>query len=107
MNRRYSYAFFISIVMLFQIGCDFSSRDDSSSAITNTADEDSASQIPEERKILTEDDIFLRKAFQYNQYTLDDEYPYQDTVRYFQWEKIKKEIAHIETQLPTVETGAF
>lgn len=96
MNRRYSYAFFFSIVMLFQIGCDFSSRNDSSSAITDTVNEDSASHIPEERKTLTEDDIFLQKAFQYNQYTLDDEYPYQDTVRHFQWEKIKKGIAHIE-----------
>jgi len=64
--------------------------------MSGMADEDSTDHIAEERKTLTEDDIFLQKAFQYDQYLLDDEYPYKDTVRYFQWEKIKVEIAQLE-----------
>lgn len=40
--------------------------------------------------------FFYKKAFQYDQYLLDDEYPYKDTIRYFQWEKIKVEIAQLE-----------
>jgi len=96
MNRKYSNTVFFLIIMLFQIGCDLSIRNDDSSVVSGMADEDSTDHIAEERKTLTEDDIFLQKAFQYDQYLLDDEYPYKDTVRYFQWEKIKVEIAQLE-----------
>ncbi|MDD3969325.1 MAG: L,D-transpeptidase [Proteiniphilum sp.] len=41
-------------------------------------------------------DIQLKKELEYDQYTLDDEYPYRDTTRHFQWEKIKEKIAQIE-----------
>lgn len=42
------------------------------------------------------DDIDLRKELTYDQHTLDDSYPYKDTTRLFQWDKIKEHLAHIE-----------
>ncbi|MDD3900445.1 MAG: L,D-transpeptidase [Dysgonamonadaceae bacterium] len=99
MIRSNSYTFFFSIVLLLQLGCDLGNRNNSVSAGTVIVDEDSTKHILQKRKILTKDDIVLQKAFKYDQYTLNDEYPYKDTVRYFQWEKIKKGIAHIENEI--------
>ena len=50
---------------------------------------------PEIKEILPEDIIF-EKALLYDQYTLEDKYPYKDTVRVFQWDKIRKELAKVE-----------
>lgn len=38
---------------------------------------------------LRKSDIVIEKAFLYDQYTLEDTYPYRDTVRYFQFDKIQ------------------
>lgn len=78
---------------MFQAGCKpgDSMEPDSSLVVIDS--------IAPERKKRIEwrgDDIQLRKELEYEQYTLDDEYPYKDTVRRFQWEKIKEQIAHIE-----------
>lgn len=45
---------------------------------------------------LTAEQIALSKAISYNRYTLEDEYAYEDTVRVFQWDKIKEQLAIIE-----------
>jgi len=54
--------------------------------------------IPEvlEKQLLTADDIKLSKDFLYDRYTLDDIYPYKDTVRSFKWEVIRTCLAYIE-----------
>lgn len=52
--------------------------------------------IEEKEPILSWSDIIIEKELLYNQYTLEDTYPYKDTVRKFQWEKIKGELARIE-----------
>ena len=59
----------------------------------DTAQQDSEAA---EQRDLTGAEIELTKAFSYNEYTLDDEYPYEDTVRTFQWDKIKAQLAVIE-----------
>lgn len=41
--------------------------------------------------------IIIEKAFTYNQYTLQDAYPYKDTVRVFQWDKIRSRLALLES----------
>lgn len=41
------------------------------------------------------DDIKLEKEFLYDQYTLEDTYPYKDTTRQFQWDKIKEKLAFV------------
>lgn len=42
-------------------------------------------------------DIRVSKELLYDKYTLDDIYPYKDTTRCFQWDKIKKGLALLET----------
>ncbi len=54
-------------------------------------------QTEEKRATVRPDEIVLEKAFLYDRHTLADQYPYKDTVREFQWEKIKKELALLET----------
>lgn len=56
-----------------------------------------AEENSEEAKLLPEDIIF-EKDFLYNQYTLEDTYPYRDTVRVFQWDKIRTELAKLENE---------
>lgn len=50
-------------------------------------------------KQYTKDDIILNKSIKYEKYLLDDEYPYKDTIRRFQWEKIQECIAVIENAM--------
>ena len=52
--------------------------------------------LPFERKPLTTADIILAKELLFDKYTLKDEYPYQDTVRSFKWDAIRKCLAFIE-----------
>lgn len=52
--------------------------------------------LPFERKPLTGADIILVKELLFDKYTLKDEYPYQDTVRSFKWDVIRKCLAFIE-----------
>ncbi|WP_304383819.1 murein L,D-transpeptidase, partial [Phocaeicola sartorii] len=41
-------------------------------------------------------DIRLDKELLYDKHTLEDTYPYKDTTRHFQWEKIKERLALLE-----------
>ncbi|MCD8044190.1 MAG: L,D-transpeptidase [Tannerellaceae bacterium] len=49
-----------------------------------------------EIKNITPEDIIIEKDFLYDQHTLQDEYPYKDTTRRFQWDKIKEGLALLE-----------
>jgi len=53
-------------------------------------------EIKVEKKLITAADIVLKKELGYDKYTLEDQYPYKDTTRVFQWEKIKEKLAFIE-----------
>lgn len=50
----------------------------------------------EELKEILPGDIVIEKNLLYDQYTLEDKYPYKDTVRVFQWDKIRNEVAKVE-----------
>lgn len=50
----------------------------------------------ERKRPRTADDINLSKEIAFDKYTLEDEYPYKDTVRVFQWDKIKEKLAHVD-----------
>lgn len=63
---------------------------DSASADTVVADP------PFMEKLLTADDITLTKELLYDRYTLEDTYPYKDTVRSFKWDVIRNCLAFIE-----------
>ncbi|MDR0743928.1 MAG: L,D-transpeptidase [Tannerella sp.] len=59
-------------------------------------------------KTVTADDILLKKELLYDKYTLEDEYPYKDTTRVFQWDQIRKELARLETvQLKKSQWGVL
>ena len=47
-------------------------------------------------KRLSDEQITVIKQLLYDQYTLNDTYPYKDTMRVFQWDKIKKRLALLE-----------
>ncbi len=51
--------------------------------------------LPENKKTASEA-IHIEKEFLYDLYTLADTYPYRDTIRLFQWEKIKERLAYLE-----------
>ena len=53
-------------------------------------------ELPFRRRTLTVDDITLTKDFLYDKYTLEDTYPYQDTVRSFKWDIVRLCLAFIE-----------
>ncbi|MDO4728113.1 MAG: L,D-transpeptidase [Bacteroidota bacterium] len=56
---------------------------------------DSVVSIVQDRAFVATD-IQIEKALVYQDYTLEDEYPYKDTVRVFQWDKIKERLAYVE-----------
>lgn len=45
----------------------------------------------------TRDMIVVKKDLQYDQHTLEDSYPYKDTTRMFQWEKIKDNLFFLDS----------
>ncbi len=49
-----------------------------------------------EPKVISAEDIKIKKELLYDQYTLEDSYPYKDTTRVFQWYKIKILLARVE-----------
>lgn len=55
-----------------------------------------SSEAIEMPKKITANDIIIEKNITYDTYTLEDTYPYQDTVRIFQWDKIKRHLAYLE-----------
>jgi len=59
----------------------------------------SDSLVVEEEKEpeFTRDMIVIKKDFQYDQHTLEDSYPYKDTTRMFQWEKIKDNLFFLDS----------
>lgn len=46
--------------------------------------------------LIKPEDIEISKELLYDKYTLEDTYPYKDTTRCFQWEKIKAQLALLE-----------
>lgn len=55
-----------------------------------------AEHRPRKPKKLSPENIVVRKELLYDKYTLEDSYPYKDTVRRFQWTKIKTLVALVE-----------
>lgn len=85
------------LLLAFLTACSSPDTSRDMQAIDNK--EDSVQKViikePEIKEILP-GDIAIEKALLYDQYTLDNTYPYKDTVRVFQWDKIRTELAKIE-----------
>ena len=94
MKRKYIIS--LSALLLI-IGCNNNRTESDKEDIFVTTDSISIPQ--EEPKELTANDIILNKDIQYENYQLEDEYPYNDTVRVFQWDKVKEKLAHIDNEV--------
>jgi hypothetical protein len=92
---QYTLTTIIIILLMIQTGCK---PGDSGDSLNQDDSPEVIDSIPpgREKRVWRAASIQLKKELEYEQYTLDDEYPYKDTVRRFQWEKIKEKIAHIE-----------
>ena len=90
---------FLITLALFIAGCNPSDSNDSNESDMLASEEDSVLVQPEERKEVTGEDIRLVKNIRFEEYLLEDEYPYKDTVRHFQWEKIQEQMAVIENAM--------
>src|SRR5690606_13695256 len=80
------------------LSCKDKTVDDS---FVNTKVQDSINEVKkakemEQSRPLTAQDIILTKELAYDTYTLEDTYPYKDTIRVFQWDKIKENLAYVE-----------
>lgn len=69
--------------------------------LANTKVQDSINEVKkaediEKNRPRTKEDILLKKEFSFDKYTLEDSYPYKDTTRLFQWDKIKEKLAFVE-----------
>lgn len=53
-------------------------------------------ELPFKEKPLSESDIVLVRELLYDKYTLEDVYPYRDTVRVMKWDIVRKSLAFIE-----------
>ena len=80
MNR----VFFLSPLLMFIFIFTFCSQKEDTYVLEESNAPDSTTTAPP-APIL----IVIEKDLLYNEYTLADEYPYKDTIRSFQWDKIR------------------
>ncbi len=99
MSKNYVYALLFSTLIL-------SCQEPTVQANNNKIIQDSiqreqliqAKALEEERKRpILPDEIVLEKALIFDKYTLEDNYTYNSKKRKFQWEKIKEQLALVET----------
>lgn len=85
-----------SLFLLIGIACTPKTKTDQANGSDRLA---SDSVVVEEKKepAFTRDMIVVKKDFQYDQHTLEDSYPYKDTTRMFQWDKIKENLFFLDS----------
>jgi len=86
-----------SLLFLFLLGCQQNNKntenDKGPAKPKVTASEKKHNDKP---KTIRPEDIVIKKDLLYKKYTLEDSYPYKDTIRNFQWKKIKEQLAFVE-----------
>lgn len=105
---KHSVLFVCIVVCLIFAGCNRRQESAKSVVLTvNKAEYENDTVEPEslhleqtllrsEQSLLTADDVTLIKELFYDQHTLEDTYPYKDTVRSFKWDEIRESLAYIE-----------
>ncbi len=88
-------------LLLFIIFLSFSSCTQTNNKPNDIENGPQDSLIIEEQPVVIDtihpEDIVIEKSLLYDKYTLDDVYPYKDTTRNFQWDKIREKLAYLET----------
>ncbi|MDM8326241.1 L,D-transpeptidase [Bacteroides gallinaceum] len=94
--RRFAWQTVVAIALSFT-ACDNREVEVVPADIAEPAPSDTIEVVlPFERRTLSASDIILAKEFLYDKYTLEDTYPYQDTVRSFKWDIIRQCLAFVE-----------
>lgn len=98
MSRFDFYLFFLLNILFV---CCSQSQSERESASLLQQESDTMLQLPKlpeppVKHLLTADDIRLSKELLYDRYTLDDVYPYKDTIRSFKWDVIRSCLSYIE-----------
>jgi len=96
MNRRLTCV--ILSILLLSLGCQQDKKDTTANkeVVKPQKTAPPPKKQEEKPKVLTAADIIIKKELLYNKYTLEDSYPYKDTTRGFQWDKIKEKLAFVE-----------
>jgi len=96
MNRRLTCV--ILSILLLSLGCQQDKKDTTANkeVVKPQKTAPPPKKQEEKPKVLTAADIIIKKELLYNKYTLEDSYPYKDTTRGFQWNKIKEKLAFVE-----------
>ena len=101
-DRPYFIYFFILFFSVALSAChsNTSSEEKEAQRIADSLRADSVERAKKEEYERTRpreaNDIQIEKELTYDEYTLEDEYDYEDTVRFFQWDKIKEKLAFVE-----------
>ena len=91
-------AFVISLLLVFLVsGCEM--RKDGSlvplEEVEELLESITITDLFQEKPV-TAEDIKITKELLFDKYTLEDVYPYKDTVRSIKWDVIKKCLAYVE-----------
>lgn len=90
------YTLILFSFLLICNSCDFQNKEQSELPISDSIFVDEPIIEIELPKKIAAEDINLLKDLTFEKYTLEDEYPYKDTVRVFQWDKVKERLAYLE-----------
>lgn len=86
--------FIVASVVSLSYSCNDNPTTTSATPVTT----DSTVVIEEKpSKSIDPTSIKITKELQYNEHTLEDSYPYKDTTRIFQWDKIRKALAFVDS----------
>ena len=91
----------VSLVLTFLVAFSDCTRKPSSGNEDDLRDDSigmkDSTKVEEPKVVdLTPKDLSIEKKLLYDKYTLEDTYPYRDTTREFQWDKIREEIVKVE-----------
>ena len=96
MKIKLTAILFICSLIIYSCSSGDNKQDGQKPSINDSIQTDLLEEEKEDFKELTAKDIVIEKEFLYDQYTLEDTYPYKDTTRLFQWDKIKDKLAQLD-----------
>lgn len=89
--KKTTFIFFL----IYSIGCTHACNLKSDPS-THSTEPSETPVKPAQQISVSPQEIVFEKEFLYDQHMLDDVYPYKDTTRRFQWEKMKERLARLE-----------
>lgn len=94
MQMKSSY-FYIVFGLIWIVSCVISPEKPHEDASVLPADTAIVEEEPVEKRAVAAD-IVIEKELLYDKHTLDDQYPYKDTVREFRWDLIREKLLLVE-----------